>query len=139
MLKISDFAKLSRVSVKALRLYAEVGLLNPVQVDPFTGYRYYSEEQLKPAKLMLVLRRLDMPLLTIRQVLQAPTAAQAREIVDRYWQEVEAQVWATLIAQSRRCKRMRGGRAVKRRARRWASTTARSTRTATAPWRSVCQ
>jgi DNA-binding transcriptional MerR regulator len=35
-------------------------------VDPFTGYRYYSEEQLKPAKLILVLRRLDMP----RQVLQ---------------------------------------------------------------------
>ncbi len=92
MLKIGDFAKLSRVSVKALRLYAEMGLLNPVQVDPFTGYRYYSEEQLKPAKLILVLRRLDMPLLTIRQVLQAPTAAQAREIVDRYWREVEAQV-----------------------------------------------
>jgi len=90
VLKIGDFAKRSRVSVKALRLYAEVGLLNPVQVDPFTGYRYYSEEQLKPAKLILVLRRLDMPLLTIRQVLQAPTAAQAREIVDRYWQEVEA-------------------------------------------------
>jgi DNA-binding transcriptional MerR regulator len=135
VLKIGDFAKLSRVSVKALRLYAEVGLLNPVQVDPFTGYRYYSEEQLKPAKLILVLRRLDMPLLTIRQVLQAPTAAQAREIVDRYWQEVEAQV----AERPRRCKRMRGCRAVKRRARRWASTTAKSTRTATAPWRSVCQ
>jgi DNA-binding transcriptional MerR regulator len=42
MLKISDFSKLSLVSVKALRYYDERGLLKPVRVDPSTGYRFYS-------------------------------------------------------------------------------------------------
>jgi hypothetical protein len=41
MLKIGDLSKLSRVSVKALRYYDEMGLLKPAHVDRFTGYRYY--------------------------------------------------------------------------------------------------
>jgi len=39
MFKISDFSKLSRVSVKALRYYDELGLLRPAQIDRFTSYR----------------------------------------------------------------------------------------------------
>ncbi len=46
MLKIGDFSKLSRVSIRMLRYYDEVGLIKPVKVDDFTGYRYYSETQL---------------------------------------------------------------------------------------------
>ena len=46
MLKIGEFSKLSRVSVRMLRHYDEVGLLAPSEVDPMTGYRYYSERQL---------------------------------------------------------------------------------------------
>jgi DNA-binding transcriptional MerR regulator len=46
MFKIGDFSRLSRVSVKALRYYDEIGLLKPVRVDQFTGYRYYSADQL---------------------------------------------------------------------------------------------
>ncbi|MEJ2047981.1 MAG: MerR family DNA-binding transcriptional regulator, partial [Dehalococcoidia bacterium] len=46
MLKIGDFSRLSRVTVKALRYYDEIGLLKPVEVDRFTGYRYYSLDQL---------------------------------------------------------------------------------------------
>lgn len=46
MLKIGDFSRLSRVSIRMLRYYDEVGLLKPVKVDDFSGYRYYSEEQL---------------------------------------------------------------------------------------------
>jgi len=46
MLKIGDFSRLSRVSIRMLRYYDEVGLLKPDRVDDFTGYRYYSEEQL---------------------------------------------------------------------------------------------
>ncbi|WP_248277592.1 MerR family DNA-binding transcriptional regulator [Brasilonema sp. UFV-L1] len=41
MLKIGDFSKLSHVTVKALRLYDQLGLLKPSYVDHFTGYRYY--------------------------------------------------------------------------------------------------
>ena len=46
MLKIGDFSKLSRVSIRMLRHYDEIGLLKPAETDPFTGYRYYSEKQL---------------------------------------------------------------------------------------------
>ena len=46
MLKIGDFSKLSRVSVRMLRHYDDIGLLKPAQIDEFTGYRYYHEEQL---------------------------------------------------------------------------------------------
>lgn len=41
MLKIGDFSKLSRVSIRMLRHYDEIGLLHPVKIDPESGYRYY--------------------------------------------------------------------------------------------------
>ena len=46
MLRIGDFSKLSRISIRMLRHYDEIGLLHPDSVDDFTGYRYYSEAQL---------------------------------------------------------------------------------------------
>lgn len=45
MLKIGDFSKLSRVSIRMLRHYDEIGLLSPIKVDPDTGYRYYGESR----------------------------------------------------------------------------------------------
>ena len=42
MLKIGYFSKLSRISIRMLRHYDEIGLLKPAEIDPFTGYRYYS-------------------------------------------------------------------------------------------------
>ena len=48
MIRIGDFSKLSRVSIKALRFYDETGLLKPVSVDRFTGYRFYEYNQLPP-------------------------------------------------------------------------------------------
>lgn len=46
MIRIGDFSKLSRVSIKTLRYYDEMGLLKPIGVDRFTGYRYYEFDQL---------------------------------------------------------------------------------------------
>ena len=46
MIKIGDFARLSQVSVVTLRYYDEMDLLKPVKVDSFTGYRFYSADQL---------------------------------------------------------------------------------------------
>lgn len=46
MLKISEFARLTRIPVKTLRYYDDIHLLKPAQVDQFTGYRYYAVEQL---------------------------------------------------------------------------------------------
>lgn len=62
MFKIGDFSKLSRVSIKALRHYDELGLLKPVEVDRFTGYRYYSAAQLPRLNRILVLKDLGFSL-----------------------------------------------------------------------------
>ena len=56
MLKIGEFSKLSRVSIRMLRHYDEIGLLHPASIDPFTGYRYYSEDQLPTAGRITALR-----------------------------------------------------------------------------------
>ncbi len=62
MFKISDFSKLSRVSVKALRYYDELGLLKPAQIDRFTGYCYYSIDQLPRLNRILTLKDLGLSL-----------------------------------------------------------------------------
>jgi len=67
--KIGDFSKLSQVTVKALRYYDELGLLKPVKVDRFTGYRYYSADQLPRLNRLLALKDLGLSLEQIAQVL----------------------------------------------------------------------
>ncbi len=69
MFKIGDFSRLSQVSVNALRHYDELGLLKPMQVDRFTGYRYYSIEQLPQLQRILALKDLGFSLEQIAQVL----------------------------------------------------------------------
>jgi DNA-binding transcriptional MerR regulator len=69
MIRIGDFSKLSRVSVKALRYYDEMGLLKPVDVDRFTGYRYYDFEQLPRINRILALKELGFSLEQIAQLL----------------------------------------------------------------------
>ncbi|MDZ4875250.1 MAG: hypothetical protein CLLPBCKN_004646 [Chroococcidiopsis cubana SAG 39.79] len=63
MFKIGDFSKLSRVSIKALRLYDEMGLSKPIQVDQFTSYRYYCASQLPRLNRILALKDLGFSLL----------------------------------------------------------------------------
>jgi serine/threonine protein phosphatase PrpC len=88
LLTIGAFSKACRLSPKALRLYDELELLRPARVDPDTGYRYYAVEQLERARLVAWLRRLGMPLASIRQVCALPPAAAAQEI-RAYWARVE--------------------------------------------------
>ncbi|MEU8957237.1 MerR family transcriptional regulator [Streptomyces sp. NPDC048518] len=68
LLTIGAFAKASRLSPKALRLYDELGLLRPAVVDPVTGYRRYAPDQLDRARLVGWLRRLGMPLARVQHV-----------------------------------------------------------------------
>jgi effector-binding domain-containing protein len=60
--KIGDFSRLSFVTVKTLRYYDEIGLLKPVEVDRFTGYRYYSAEQLPRLNYIVALKELGLSL-----------------------------------------------------------------------------
>ena len=69
MIRIGDFSKLSRVSIKTLRYYDEMGLFKPIEVDRFTGYRYYSASQLPRLNRILALRDLGLSLEQIAQVL----------------------------------------------------------------------
>ncbi|WP_369366073.1 MerR family transcriptional regulator [Streptomyces sp. CG4] len=89
LLTIGAFAKASRLSPKALRLYDELGLLTPARVDPVTGYRLYAPEQLDQARLVAWLRRLGMPLARIQHVRTLNAVAAARE-VRAFWAQVEA-------------------------------------------------
>ncbi len=70
MIRIGDFSKLSRVSIKALRFYDEMGLLKPVEVDRFTGYRYYEFDQLPRLYRILALKDLGFSLEEIGRLLE---------------------------------------------------------------------
>lgn len=69
MFKIGDFSKLAQVPVKTLRYYDELGLLRPLNVDPFTGYRYYSTRQLPRLHRLLALKALGFALEQIAPLL----------------------------------------------------------------------
>jgi len=69
MIRIGDFSKLSRVSVKTLRYYDATGLLKPVHVDPFTGYRFYEYSQLSVLHRVLALKDLGFSLQEIGRLL----------------------------------------------------------------------
>src|SRR4051794_37639357 len=73
-LSIGDFSRMTYLSVKALRHYHDVGVLEPAEVDPATGYRFYSPRQVGPAQTVRRLRDLGMPLDAVREVLRAPDA-----------------------------------------------------------------
>src|SRR5581483_10250461 len=62
LMPIGRFARLTGLSVKALRHYDELGLLRPAAVDAATGYRSYSAGQVRAAETIRTLRRLELPL-----------------------------------------------------------------------------
>lgn len=75
-----EFGEAARLSPKALRLYAEQGLLLPASVDPATGYRYYSPDQLPRARLFARLRQLGLPLARIGHLADLTPEARALEL-----------------------------------------------------------
>jgi serine/threonine protein phosphatase PrpC len=86
---IGDFAREAGLTPKALRLYDDMGLLVPADVDPTSGYRYYGADQLDRARLVSRLRLIGMPLARIRVVADLPPVAGAAEVAS-YWRQVEA-------------------------------------------------
>jgi DNA-binding transcriptional MerR regulator len=87
---IGEFARLSRLSPKALRLYHELGLLPPARVDPDSGYRWYASGQLERARLVATLRQLGIPLAEIKAIVSLDAAAAAGRI-GAYWAQAEAE------------------------------------------------
>jgi DNA-binding transcriptional MerR regulator len=62
MLRIGEFSRLSQVTIKALRYYDDMGLLKPAEIDHFTGYRYYTVEQLPRIHRIIALKELGLSL-----------------------------------------------------------------------------
>ncbi|MCX4700007.1 MerR family transcriptional regulator [Streptomyces sp. NBC_01373] len=91
LLTIGAFAARARLSAKALRLYDRLGLLAPAHVDEVSGYRYYRADQVERARLVAMLRRLDMPLARIAEVVEAAETEGAERLA-AYWADVEARV-----------------------------------------------
>ena len=71
MLKIGEFSKLSRVSIRMLRHYDDIGLLKPAEIDDFTGYRYYREEQLFAIGRITSLKDMGFALADIIKILDS--------------------------------------------------------------------
>lgn len=89
LVNIGDFARATGLTPKALRLYDDLGLLLPAEVDASSGYRRYAPDQVERARLVASLRLVGMPLARIREVLDLPAARAAAE-VETYWRQVEA-------------------------------------------------
>ena len=70
MLKIGEFSKLSRVSIRMLRHYDDIGLLKPAEIDQFTGYRYYREDQLLVMGRITALKDMGFALADIVRILE---------------------------------------------------------------------
>jgi len=99
LMGIGEFAELSWLSPRALRLYDELGLLPPSRVDPDSGYRWYAPAQLERARLVASLRQLGIPLAQIKVILALDGPAAAEQV---------AACWAAAEARHTACRDLAG-------------------------------
>jgi DNA-binding transcriptional MerR regulator len=93
LLPIGRFARLSGLSVGALRHYDELDLLRPARTDPFTSYRLYRRDQLAAARTIVRLRDLEVPLETIRELLATDDPAERRRLLREHRTRIEARTF----------------------------------------------
>ena len=95
MLSIGDFSRMTYLSVKALRHYHDVGVLEPAQIDPSTGYRFYMPNQVGVAQMIRRLRDLGMPLDEVRTIVSAPDVEARDAALVTHLRRMEAQLAET--------------------------------------------
>jgi DNA-binding transcriptional MerR regulator/effector-binding domain-containing protein len=95
---IGDFSRASHLSLKTLRHYREVGLLEPARIDPGNGCRYYAEAQIPQAQVIRRLRGLQMPVAEVRAVVSAPEPEQRRRLILDRLERLEAELDRTRAA-----------------------------------------
>jgi DNA-binding transcriptional MerR regulator len=93
LMAIGAFARLCRLTVKAVRHYDAEGLLAPAEVDPSSGYRYYRADQVRTATTIALLRGLDIPLPVVRAVLAAPDSVRVAALLS-----TQRERWAAELA-----------------------------------------
>jgi DNA-binding transcriptional MerR regulator len=89
---IGQFSKLTRLTPKALRLYGELGLLRPADVDPSTGYRFYAFAQARRAAAMSLLRSVELPLADIARIVEATTSDEVRLLLSAHRATLEGRL-----------------------------------------------
>jgi DNA-binding transcriptional MerR regulator len=95
---IGEFSVASHLSVKTLRHYHEVGLLEPSEVDPGNGYRYYTEDQIPLAQVIRRLRGLQMPVAEVKSVLAAPDPEARNRLIVAHLDRLEGDLARTRAA-----------------------------------------
>ena len=97
MFKIGDFSKLTRVSVRMLRYYDEVGLFKPAKIDDFTGYRYYSAKQISDINLIVSLRDMSFNVADIAIFMKEKSDEKLEDILKVKSEEIKNNIRAEEI------------------------------------------
>ena len=97
-LTIGEFSKMTYLSVKALRHYHDVGLLEPAEIDPQSGYRRYGADQIGTAQAIRRFRDLDMPLEEIAHVLGTDDLEARNQLITGHLDRLERALGATQSA-----------------------------------------
>ena len=98
MLTIGEFSRLTHLSVRTLRRYHDAGLLEPATVDPSSGYRYYSADQIPTAQVIHRLRELDVPLPDVQRILRSPDPGVRATLVSNHLERLQSQLDRTRAA-----------------------------------------
>ena len=97
MFKIGDFSKISLISIKTLRHYDDIGLLQPAYVDEQTGYRYYQVDQLPRLNQIMALKGLGFSLEQVKTMLDETLSVDAmRELLDKRRTQIQEQIEADM-------------------------------------------
>ena len=95
---IGDFSLATQLSIKTLRYYHEIGLLEPAEIDSDTGYRYYSDDQLGAAQIIRRLRSLQMPVSEVKSVLDASDTETRNRVIVAHLDRLESELAVTTAA-----------------------------------------
>jgi DNA-binding transcriptional MerR regulator/effector-binding domain-containing protein len=96
-LSIGDFSRMTHLTVKALRHYHEIGVLEPTEIDSSSGYRYYAPSQVAVAQTVRRLRDLGMPLDEIRVIVKEPDSAARDQVLVEHLERMEQQLRETQL------------------------------------------
>jgi DNA-binding transcriptional MerR regulator len=94
-LSIGDFSRMTYLSVKSLRRYHDLGLLEPAHIDRDTGYRYYEASQVAVGQAIRRFRDLEMPLEQLKGVLHASDASARNKLIVAHLERMESALQQT--------------------------------------------
>jgi DNA-binding transcriptional MerR regulator len=95
LLTIGDFSRMTHLSIKALRHYHDVGLLEPAEIDRSSGYRFYDADQVPIAQVIRRFRDLGMPVDQVKSVLDAPDVDTRNQVIVAHLERMEDQLQQT--------------------------------------------